>query len=711
MKSKHPPYSPCPCGSGKKYKFCCFAADREEARQARAGFGAPPAIIPFQAPFVINDLDAAEKVNDKGMKMLSKMSFGFAEKCFREAIDMAPDIPIGYNNLALCFYLKGDLDKAIQTQEDVLAKLSVPNSFGQAQLARFYYISNRLEEAEKLLGKAVKHAGVSPTSLASVCQSLMLLKRFETILEVVVANPETVDPHTCWYAAVAAGNLEQYDQARSYLKQAQTFHPRRVKTMLTRINKGQGPGTADGHWFCFIPEEIMAQPYILKFQEEIEARDADGFFHHSPAMVDIILTMINTFDKEEDAVSEVVLLSHLKHPRAAEALEKIATGMFGSDELRMEAAHRLIEKGIWSGDETHTLWIDGSWKKLQFKQYGATEERAASSHEIPENLLPAYEKALTTLKQGKFRSAEKQWRNLLKKIPDHPPFHYNLGVALIQQNCEEEAEASLRRAMELEPGYLFPPVQLAMLRLEQGRTEEAREIMDGIAVPDETHPDALGFYFATQVRVCMAEDKPKHALSWLDMGKKAAPDNSHIQSLAEKLDPLEMLVNGFQGIISRRQKKENRKIQRRRKQKLSPDASLEECYGRYDKHALAEILLTLGVGPRKRLKKTELLKRVCRALRTPSIVHPFVGKLDENMRAALINLLGNDRRQPFETFTRAYMNGILDTEEREDDTWGLLPPESVADFLRKSGLIVEATVEHRESVMIPADVALDPDWL
>jgi hypothetical protein len=26
-------YAPCPCGSGKKYKFCCFQKDREKARK------------------------------------------------------------------------------------------------------------------------------------------------------------------------------------------------------------------------------------------------------------------------------------------------------------------------------------------------------------------------------------------------------------------------------------------------------------------------------------------------------------------------------------------------------------------------------------------------------------------------------------------------------------------------------------------------------
>ena len=38
----HPdPYAPCHCGSGKKYKFCCLAQDREAARKATNTAPAP----------------------------------------------------------------------------------------------------------------------------------------------------------------------------------------------------------------------------------------------------------------------------------------------------------------------------------------------------------------------------------------------------------------------------------------------------------------------------------------------------------------------------------------------------------------------------------------------------------------------------------------------------------------------------------------------
>ena len=46
--------APCPCGSGRKYKLCCLAADEARERAARAAAVAAPAPDPWPA------LDLAE---------------------------------------------------------------------------------------------------------------------------------------------------------------------------------------------------------------------------------------------------------------------------------------------------------------------------------------------------------------------------------------------------------------------------------------------------------------------------------------------------------------------------------------------------------------------------------------------------------------------------------------------------------------------------
>lgn len=38
-------YEPCPCASGKKYKFCCYKTDREAAKTAKCGLCGMPSNV------------------------------------------------------------------------------------------------------------------------------------------------------------------------------------------------------------------------------------------------------------------------------------------------------------------------------------------------------------------------------------------------------------------------------------------------------------------------------------------------------------------------------------------------------------------------------------------------------------------------------------------------------------------------------------------
>jgi len=53
--------------------------------------------------------------------------------------------------------------------------------------------------------------------------------------------------------------------------------------------------------------------------------------------------------------------------------------------------------------------------------------------------------------------------------------YYNLGRALIGRGMTDEAEANLKKATEVDPAFLFPPLALARLYRERAATEEAIE--------------------------------------------------------------------------------------------------------------------------------------------------------------------------------------------------------------------------------------------
>jgi tetratricopeptide (TPR) repeat protein len=56
------------------------------------------------------------------------------------------------------------------------------------------------------------------------------------------------------------------------------------------------------------------------------------------------------------------------------------------------------------------------------------------------------------LRFGQFPEAIELYRAALKKFPNHPHIHNNLGVALAQTGELDEAEAEFHRALQLHPG-------------------------------------------------------------------------------------------------------------------------------------------------------------------------------------------------------------------------------------------------------------------
>lgn len=698
----HPePYEPCPCGSGKKYKFCCLKSDRAKARSGGNDFSG---IIPFprtEPRDLFSDPGGQAKI-DKGMRLMMQGHFGLAGTCFQEVIAAFPDNPAGYNNLAMSRFMGGNLEEAIAIQTRVMTSLPIPNAFGMAQMVHFLLLAGEDAAAEEALEGAVEMALLSPFALSRTCQSLTLFSRHETILELISKSHYEPDAALLWYAGIAAANLGQYERSCGYLKQAATRHgfDKRAGQMLQRIGKGAAPYGLSGEWPYLFAVEIVPQAMTARIGREMEGEEAPLLLK-SRAVVDMAVAILN--ENGGTSTDAVEIMGRFTHPRATEVLVKIAEGTFGTDDIRMTACRKLIERGAWSKDEPHTIWMKGGWAKMLFQEYISTQQ-PASSHEIPEKFYPAYEKALEAGRSGKWKSAEKQWRELLAEVPDHPPFHFNLAISLMKQKRNEaEAERHLRTAMELEPEYLFPPAHLAILYASRGEVGKAREILAEMVVPKETPSDALMGYFSAQIQVCIAEKNLPAAVHWLKMGRNIDPEYPAIAMLEKKLKGLETLVDSLHAFVSRKKEKE----EKQRLRVLPADASLEQCFAVYSKMALANIMKILGRDVKAIWRKAELLDRVCRELREPASCRYVVEGLGHDEKSALRDLLAAGGRLPYAEFTRKH--GMYSNVE--PGSWGVVPPETPADNLRSCGLTVEAIVDHRECVMISPELPITADWL
>jgi tetratricopeptide (TPR) repeat protein len=115
------PYSPCPCGSGKKLKFCCvdLAADIEKITKLVAG-EQPHAALKHVESLLAKQPDRASLLDIRAMIELSLSDLDAAEKTLQHFLAVAPQSPTAHAQLALLAASRGEAAVAVARLQDAL---------------------------------------------------------------------------------------------------------------------------------------------------------------------------------------------------------------------------------------------------------------------------------------------------------------------------------------------------------------------------------------------------------------------------------------------------------------------------------------------------------------------------------------------------------------------------------------------------------------
>jgi SEC-C motif len=114
---------PCPCGSGKKYKQCCLAADEAAELAARDDQRrtAPPPPAPVRAsvfrslPDLDDDYDQRlDRMSNDTVDLIHDGKLDEAERMCHRLLDEFPDLPDGYIRLGQLFRARAEPKRAAQ---------------------------------------------------------------------------------------------------------------------------------------------------------------------------------------------------------------------------------------------------------------------------------------------------------------------------------------------------------------------------------------------------------------------------------------------------------------------------------------------------------------------------------------------------------------------------------------------------------------------
>lgn len=213
-------YGPCPCGSGKKFKFCCWpkCRDRIDADMTEAEI-VQTVRCEGAGVYKRTDSKGADNICEKGRQTLLNGSFEEARPFFRKAREIDPKMWIAWNNEAICAWEMGNVEEAYELQLKGIEACNGRNTFGAAAIAIFCHVLGHDDEACEWMDRAcADKLPLSRDIAAEVCIALALFRRHRDIVEYASASGFAEDGKVAFFLGTAFANLGEFEKARKFLE-------------------------------------------------------------------------------------------------------------------------------------------------------------------------------------------------------------------------------------------------------------------------------------------------------------------------------------------------------------------------------------------------------------------------------------------------------------------------------------------------------------
>lgn len=122
------PYSPCPCGSGKKLKFCCSDLVHEIEKIEKLVTGEQPhAALRFVEQLLQKQPERASLLDMKASLELALEEFDTARETIQQYLALHPDNPSAYGQAAMMAAAKGETAAAVGALQAALERIEGDN--------------------------------------------------------------------------------------------------------------------------------------------------------------------------------------------------------------------------------------------------------------------------------------------------------------------------------------------------------------------------------------------------------------------------------------------------------------------------------------------------------------------------------------------------------------------------------------------------------
>lgn len=513
-------YAPCPCGSGKKFKFCHFDVVRGQLTGTPTQSDVTMAVRKAMQPFgMVNDVDPIEdresiRVMFAAMKDRDAGRMADALAGFRKARERTPKLMTAWNNEAMCLWYMGRFDEAVVRQEEGLARSADANAYGWAQLATMDHCLGRDSARDLALDRAKAIKPISADAAVKVCEALALAARHRALLDYALGSGFADTPGMALLSGIAAANCGRSEKALELLRSVPDGdrHADRARDIAAEVAAGRKETVSPlGTWPYFQPETYFG---MFLVPDALKKHAAE----HRNILCDLVEMMSAAGKMTDDEAVDVLAVAG--GPRAGALLDAIQKRM----PLPKKSDGKTFRKRGAPNED-----FDPNDPNLTRHFISCTSFEDNPMSPADDKAFQRASRAVNTSRPGTktFEKGRQGLEGLLERYPDYHRLEFNYAVALMRDGEHDEAIRRFEKIVAEHPDYAFARSALLDTAVLDGDFARAKELVTGYRLPARVHPLEIQNWYQAVLRYAEAtdaKDDAKFARDNLAMLQTAFPD-------------------------------------------------------------------------------------------------------------------------------------------------------------------------------------------
>ena len=653
-------------------------------------------------------MEKASWYHEAAQEKLDLGQWASAEQMAREAIRLIPNWSSPRNNRSYVLYFMGKVSDALAEANAVLAQ-QPDNVHALKNLVIYYTGLGEDDKAREYLARMSTHLQTLPPDVPEVDMiiSVLGLVQDEEMLWTLAQKYLKRDAedlfdiswHFLGVAAIRGGHLKE---ARIMLEKSEEYYEP-SKSLVIEVRKALKAGSRIVSMPVYSVLGLLLPGIIIEQLIEIIGKHLkdeqiprhiqkklEEFIQKRPFVITGLFRLLNEPGAAE-AIPNLLLL--FNQPDIDARLLAFALGDAGTNQQRLSVLSALAQMGKDIPPSPIRFWNEetSEWMDVDFTAQMLTDD-------FDLNISP--KAAMWAQKAHDAQDDNDKiayWRKAVEVDPKSGYAVHMLGILLIKSGQNEEGKKLARRAIEVDPDYMFAYANLSVMEAqeENPNVDVAMGYLNKVTKARViTVQTAFLMHFALMM-LAFERDDFESARKEYEIAIELRPDDPMLGDWDTRLKFGELFAGGWLAKWQEesRQRSHNKAI----RTKLENDSDATVTLNSLTREPLGTVARIWGLTAYG--KKAELINKIAERMQDAVTIKYVWGNLNEAEQNALRWVLENDGVRDWKDFTEKHGD-----DAGESAHWNYHEPKSVIGRLRQSGFIALGTLNGEQVVFIPVEL-------